>query len=70
MAEFLARRIINGYMTKEQVPPALRDAVYALLPQEPEEPVEVPAEAQKGGDPTKYLPLGRGVKRLILVQMT
>ena len=45
MAEFLARRIINGSMTKEQVPAALRDAVYALLPQDPEEPVEVPAEA-------------------------
>lgn len=41
MAEFLAKRIINGYMTKEQVPPSLRDAVYALLPQEePKEPVE------------------------------
>lgn len=47
MAEFLARRIINGYMTKEQVPATLRDAVYALLPEvpAPEEPVEVPAEA-------------------------
>lgn len=43
MAAFLAKRIIDGYMTKEQVPAALRDAVYALLPQE--EPVEVPAEA-------------------------
>lgn len=45
MAAFLAKRIIDGYMTKEQVPAALRDAVYALLPQVPEEPVEVPAEA-------------------------
>ena len=47
MAAFLAKRIIDGYMTREQVPAALRDAVYALLPEEPapEEPVEVPAEA-------------------------
>lgn len=43
MAAFLAKRIIDGHMTREQVPAALRDAVYALLPQE--EPVEVPAEA-------------------------
>lgn len=43
MAAFLAKRIIDGYMTREQVPAALRDAVYALLPDE--EPVEEPAEA-------------------------
>ena len=43
MAAFLAKRIIDGHMTREQVPATLRDAVYALLPQE--EPVEVPAEA-------------------------
>lgn len=46
MAAFLAKRIIDGHMTREQVPAALRDAVYALLPQEPApELEEVPVEA-------------------------